>query len=91
VELLTGTDAFLAYLGPFAEKAKRDRLNQRAEFAPNGDEALADLVAAADKLNGEGHRVWVVSHNDQLWADLLASGGSNAGWYGRYHRIHTQP
>ena len=91
MELLTGTDAFLAYLGPFAEKAERDRFNQRAEFVSNGDEALAALVAAADKLNADGHRVWVVSSGDHLWADLLAPNGSTAGWYGRYHRIHTQP
>lgn len=91
MEPLTGTDAFLTYLTSFAEKTKRDQLNERVEFVPNGDEALADLVAAADKLNGEGHRVTVVSHGGRLWADLLAPGGSNAGWYGRHHTIHTQP
>jgi hypothetical protein len=82
---------FLTYLRPFAEQASEGQFNKRTEFTPNVDGALADLVAAADKLNAEGHRVWVVSHNDHLWADLLAPGGSNAGWYGRYHRIHTQP
>lgn len=91
MELLTGTDAFLAYLGPFAEKAKRGPSNQRVEFVPNGTEALADLVAAADKLNADGHRVWVVSYGGQLWADCLTAGGSNAGWCSRHHTIHTQP
>lgn len=83
-------DACITYLTPYAQQATGARFNKRVEFI-YASEVLVDLVAAAEKLNADGHRVLIVSYYGRLWADCLAPTGTTAGWYGSHHTIHAQP